>query len=107
MTDGKELISHIQDLAQVLEAICTDLLQLASARVTATEPESVASGQPSQLLLSPREASKALAISERTLWSLTAPRGPIKCVRITKKCIRYSPAALQKWIEHEESQSPK
>jgi hypothetical protein len=33
------------------------------------------------LALRPREAAKALGISERKLWALTAPRGPIPCVR--------------------------
>ena len=34
------------------------------------------------LALRLREAAKALGISPRTLWGLTAPRGPIPGVRV-------------------------
>ncbi len=57
-----------------------------------------AAGEPPKLLLTAREAAKALAISEKTLWSLTTPRGPIPCVRVGERSIRYSVAALEKWI---------
>ena len=50
------------------------------------------------LLLRPREAATALSISERTLWSLTAPRGPISSVRLGG-CVRYSTNALQAYID--------
>lgn len=33
------------------------------------------------LALRPRAAAKALGISVRTLWNLTAPRGPIRAVK--------------------------
>lgn len=49
-----------------------------------------------QLLLTPRQAAKALAISERKLWELTNG-GQIPCVRIGR-AVRYSPADLQAWI---------
>jgi hypothetical protein len=49
------------------------------------------------LLLKPVEAAKALAISPRKLWSLTAG-GQIPCVRIGK-CVRYDPADLRAWID--------
>jgi excisionase family DNA binding protein len=49
------------------------------------------------LLLTAREAAQALAISERTLWTLTA-RGEITCIRIGR-AVRYSAADLAAWIE--------
>jgi excisionase family DNA binding protein len=53
------------------------------------------------LLLTPREAAQALATSERTLWSLTAPRGPIPVVRFGRS-VRYSRDALVTWIAHQQ-----
>ncbi|HEX5104211.1 MAG TPA: helix-turn-helix domain-containing protein [Pirellulaceae bacterium] len=50
-----------------------------------------------KLLLTQREAADALGVSERTLFSLTSPRGPIPAVRMGKS-VRYSLAALQAWI---------
>jgi hypothetical protein len=35
-----------------------------------------------RLTLRPCEAAQALGISLRTLWSYTAPRGPIPCLRL-------------------------
>jgi hypothetical protein len=49
------------------------------------------------LLLTPREAARALAISERKLWSMTQPRGPIPCVRFDRS-VRYSRTALVELI---------
>lgn len=56
------------------------------------------------LLLSIREAARMLGISDRTLWSLTAPRGPIKCVRLTGRVL-YSPEALRAFIAQQEAAS--
>jgi excisionase family DNA binding protein len=50
-----------------------------------------------RLLLTPAEAAAALRISPRLLWSKTKI-GEIPCVRVGR-AIRYSPAALQQWIE--------
>jgi predicted DNA-binding transcriptional regulator AlpA len=50
------------------------------------------------LLLTRRAAAAVLSISERTLWSLTWPRGPIRPVRIGRS-VRYSADALQTWVE--------
>lgn len=53
------------------------------------------------LALRPREAAKALGISPRTLWGLTAPRGPIPCVRVghgKRQTVLYSVAELQAWL---------
>jgi hypothetical protein len=53
-----------------------------------------------RLALTAREAADALGITERTLWSLSEPRGPIPSFRIGPggRSIRYSVAALQTWI---------
>lgn len=53
--------------------------------------------RPEPLLLKPREAAQVLSISERTLWGLSAPRGPIPTVRLGKS-VRYSREALQDFI---------
>ena len=53
------------------------------------------------LALRPREAAKALGISARTLWGLTAPRGPIPCLRIghgKRQTVLYPVADLQDWL---------
>ena len=50
------------------------------------------------LLLSARDAAQALAVSPRTLWGLTSPRGPIRCVRIGRS-VRYDPADLRSFAE--------
>jgi len=49
------------------------------------------------LLLS-RDAARALAVSLRKLWGLTAPRGPLACVKIGRS-VRFAPADLQAFIE--------
>jgi hypothetical protein len=55
---------------------------------------------PEQLALRPREAARMLSISERTLWSLTAPRGPIPCVRLTRGVL-YSVDDLRQWLREQ------
>jgi len=49
------------------------------------------------LLLAPQQASRALAISERTLWALTKA-GTVPCIRIGK-LVRYSVDGLKRYIE--------
>jgi hypothetical protein len=53
------------------------------------------------LALRPKEAAKALGISERTLWGLTAPRGPIAATKIGGKggCTLYAVCDLQNWLQ--------
>lgn len=56
------------------------------------------------LALRPREAAKALGISARTLWGLTAPRGPIPCLRIghgKRRTVLYPTADLQAWLSRQ------
>lgn len=57
-----------------------------------------------RLMIPSRLAAEALGISERTLWDLTAPRGPIPCVRIGK-AVRYRVAALEEFARGSESTS--
>lgn len=52
---------------------------------------------PARLLLRPREAAEALAVSERTLWTLTAS-GEIPVVRLNR-AVRYDPQDLAAFIE--------
>jgi len=58
---------------------------------------------PVRLLLTPREAAAALSISPRTLWELTAPRGPIAVLRLPgrgkARSLRYDIRDLQKFID--------
>ncbi len=51
-----------------------------------------------KLLLSAREAAKALSICEKSLWSATAPRGPVPCVRIGARVL-YAVSDLERWID--------
>jgi len=56
------------------------------------------------LALRPREAAKALGISARTLWGLTAPRGPIPCLRVghgKRQTVLYPVAELQAWMSRQ------
>ena len=50
-----------------------------------------------RLLLKPNEAAQALAVSERTLWQYTTPRGSIPCCRIGSS-IRYRLMDLENYL---------
>ena len=50
------------------------------------------------LLLTAADAAKALAISPRTLWTLT-DNGEIPVVHVTPRSIRYDPRDLLAWID--------
>jgi len=50
-----------------------------------------------RLLLSPKEAAQALAISERTLWQMTRD-GEIESIKVGKRSVRYPVSALERWI---------
>ena len=52
------------------------------------------------LALRPRDAAKALGISERLLWSLTAPRGTIRSVRVGN-CVLYPVGELRAWLDRQ------
>ena len=64
-----------------------------------------ATDRPLRLLLTPRESAAALGLCEKTLWSLTDPRGPIRCVRVGR-AVRYDPADLSALVESAKSTSP-
>ncbi|MCG6158313.1 helix-turn-helix domain-containing protein [Rubinisphaera margarita] len=51
----------------------------------------------SMLLRNSRETAKVLGISERKLWSLTSPRGPIPCVRMGRN-VRYDLADVRAYV---------
>ncbi|MDY7011200.1 MAG: helix-turn-helix domain-containing protein [Planctomycetota bacterium] len=55
------------------------------------------------LLLSTRDAAQFLALGERTLWALTAPRGPIPCVRIGR-AVRFDRRDLTRWVDGRKEQ---
>jgi len=57
------------------------------------------------LLLTPKQAAAALAVSPRTLWSLTAPRGPIPAVRLGR-LVRYRVEAMADWLAENEKGGP-
>jgi hypothetical protein len=50
------------------------------------------------LLLTPRHTAKALSISERTLWSITAPRGPLPAIKVGRRGVRYFVKDVEAWI---------
>lgn len=52
---------------------------------------------PPSLLLTPKEASDALAISPRKLWAMTAS-GEIPHLRLGRS-LRYPVVQLEKWID--------
>jgi hypothetical protein len=58
------------------------------------------------LALRPRDAAVALGISERLLWTLTAPRGPIPCKRRGGRggVVLYRPEDLDAWLRSSDSE---
>ena len=55
----------------------------------------------SRLLVGARAAAELLGISERTLWSISMPRGDLPVVRVgfgRKPRVLYSPTSLRAWI---------
>ncbi|MEX2169673.1 MAG: helix-turn-helix domain-containing protein [Pirellulales bacterium] len=52
------------------------------------------------LLLSPRDTAKALSISTRTLWSLTAA-GQIPHLKVGR-LVRYRPESVRAWLADRE-----
>ena len=60
------------------------------------KPDKVAAGK-AALLLTPKQAAEALAISPRKLWGMTAS-GEISHLRIGR-AVRYPLDDLQRWID--------
>lgn len=52
---------------------------------------------PAPLALRPRDAARALGISPRTLWAMTAPRGPIPAAKVGA-CVLYRASDLEAWL---------
>ncbi len=50
------------------------------------------------LALTPRDAARALCVSEKTLWSLTEPRGPIPAAKIGR-LVRYDVNDLRAFLD--------
>jgi excisionase family DNA binding protein len=50
------------------------------------------------ILVAGPEAARLLAISPRTLWTLT-DRGEVPCVRIGRRSVRYAVADLRAYVE--------
>lgn len=48
--------------------------------------------------LSRREVSKQTGLSERTIQNLTAPNGPLPCVRIGRRVL-YRPSDLEAFLQ--------
>jgi len=57
------------------------------------------------LLMPAPDAARLLSISERTLWGLTHPRGPIRAVRLDGRVL-YSPASLTAFVSDREANPP-
>ncbi len=56
------------------------------------------------ILLTPREAAKVLSISERTLYSLTVPRGDIPVIK-SGQLVRYVVDDLKVWAKRKSLES--
>jgi predicted DNA-binding transcriptional regulator AlpA len=50
--------------------------------------------------LSPAELADALGLSERTIWSITAPRGTLPAVKVGRRVV-YPIAFVEKWLADE------
>jgi excisionase family DNA binding protein len=73
---------------------------------TKTQPENAVrngecGGLVERLLVTPKQAAQSLAISERTLWTLT-DKGEIKRIQIGR-CVRYDLDDLRCWIEKQKA----
>jgi hypothetical protein len=50
------------------------------------------------LLLPLKNAAAALSVSQRTLWAMTSPRGPIPAIRLGR-AVRYDVRDLTAYID--------
>jgi hypothetical protein len=93
------------DSAQ-LEALVRSVVEqtiAAMVKVRAAPPPRHADAERERLLLTPREAAKAMGISERNLWDLTSPRGPVPVVVLGPRTIRYDPADLKAFFAEQKA----
>lgn len=90
-------------LLKTFRAVDNSRLVAEIRRIAKQAPDSEATGFQNQqtgkpLLLNLKQAAKMLSISDRTLHSMTAPRGPIPAVKIgTRVC--YAVSDLERAIE--------
>ena len=56
---------------------------------------------PPALVVDRRNAARILAVSERTVWSRTVPRGDLPCVRVGARVL-YSVDTLRAWVVQQE-----
>lgn len=57
---------------------------------------------PDRLLVDAKEAAELLSVGSRTLWTMTAPRGPLPSVRLGR-AVRYSVSSLAEFIRKSET----
>ncbi|MDB5344368.1 MAG: Helix-turn-helix domain [Schlesneria sp.] len=80
-------------LAELAEEIAGSII----AKTRIDSPTLEKSERNEQLLVSTSGAARLLNVSERLLWDMTRPRGPIPCVKVGAR-ILYSVSALREWI---------
>ena len=83
------------EFEQALQRSLEKVLPVVMSQMATTDPE--------KMLLSAREAAAAISVCEKSLWSLTAPRGPIISVHAGSRVL-YSPADLQAWIDEQKQE---
>jgi excisionase family DNA binding protein len=62
----------------------------------------MSTAQTAPTILTIQDAAELLKVSSRTMYSLTRPRGPIPCVRVGPRGVRYTMTALQAFIAEQE-----
>lgn len=45
------------------------------------------------------EAAEILGVDRRTMYDLAAPRGPIPCYRMGRRCVRFEETDLQEYLQ--------
>jgi excisionase family DNA binding protein len=95
-------------LSAVNESTAERVASTLSPKVTSVSPQQPASSPralmlagttrpPEPILMTQREAAKALGISQRKLWDMTAPRGPIPVVKLGT-LVRFAPEDLRRAV---------
>lgn len=86
-----------QSLRSLLKSVLIEVArELAPSPQLQHQQQAPANVKSPTLLWRPAEAAKALAVSERLLWSLTRA-GRVPSVRIGR-LVRYDPMALREWV---------
>jgi hypothetical protein len=62
------------------------------------DPIPTDAGAVAPLLVNVKQAAALLGISERTLFSITAPRGDLPCAKVAR-CVRYRLSDLERFCE--------